>query len=148
MQKLCRGCNTEKDIGCFAKGSSLHGTYHRCRDCAKAWDRIRKTPEVMRKNNLRNHHALSVEDYNWLARSQDGKCALCFKPPTDMNGILVIDHWHGHIHKKVGQKSCKECIRGLLCDACNLALGFLEKCSHLQNDLARAYLQRRPFSRI
>ncbi len=64
-----------------------------------------------RSYKLTRNYGISLEDYNQMCKSQDGKCAICGNEP-DKNG-LVVDH--NHETKKV---------RKLLCKWCNLALGY------------------------
>ena len=61
-------------------------------------------------------HGLTAADYDQLVTAQDGSCAIC-----GTTGDLVIDHDHSCC--KDG-KSCTQCRRGLLCNACNRMLGF------------------------
>lgn len=56
-------------------------------------------------------YGLTVEGYTRLLCEQDGRCALCLAP-TPEDGDLVVDHCHDS-----GR------VRGLLCGACNRALG-------------------------
>lgn len=53
---------------------------------------------------------ITVEEYNMMFEAQQGVCKICGRP--DPLGRLAIDH--DHTTNKV---------RGLLCRACNLALG-------------------------
>src|SRR6266508_7031334 len=55
---------------------------------------------------------LSVAEYDALLESQGGGCAICGDVPK---GRLVVDHEH-----ETGR------VRGLLCSACNVALGFFK----------------------
>src|SRR5574343_976377 len=63
-----------------------------------------------RANWLKREYDLSLEDYEAMVQSQNGKCAICDSPPG--NRRLSVDHDH-----KTGA------IRGLLCDVCNVGLG-------------------------
>lgn len=53
-------------------------------------------------------------EYDFMARIQDGKCAVCLQPPK-VNTVLCIDHDHQSNQ-----------VRGLLCRRCNAAIGLLE----------------------
>lgn len=98
---------------------------------------------------LRTWYKITTDEYAWLFSEQNGCCALCHEPPQKDSRYgeirrLAIDHWHGHPHKKY--HACKKCIRGLLCDRCNRHFLYrVEAYPHLQNDVVKAYLSRRPF---
>ena len=79
----------------------------------------KKNPKSIRAGKLRREYGLSYDDYQYLWEQQDGVCAICFKVERSMsNGkvrSLAVDHDH----------ATKQ-IRGLLCDKCNRAVGFLD----------------------
>ena len=92
------------------------------------------TAQRERRQHLRKTFNMSVEAFDALAANQDGKCAICKRPPNGR--ALDVDHCH-----ETGR------IRGLLCNACNRAVGAL------QNDAVRCkaaadYLTANPASRI
>jgi hypothetical protein len=59
---------------------------------------------------------ITYDDYKVLLDRQDGRCAICGRPESE----LTIDHDHDHCHNSNG---CRDCIRGLLCGTCNTGLG-------------------------
>ena len=63
---------------------------------------------------LRTKFGISVKQYNDLLTSQNGVCAICKK--SQRSRKLAIDH--NHITGKV---------RGLLCNTCNRAIGYLHE---------------------
>jgi hypothetical protein len=69
------------------------------------------------RSRRRGRHGLSGSDLNRLRDAQGGACAIC--KATDK---LVIDHDHSCCP---GPMSCGLCVRGLLCNFCNSAIGFL-----------------------
>lgn len=71
---------------------------------------------------LMSMYRITIERYEELLSSQDGKCAVCKRIP-DAVRRLAVDHDHGCCP---GKKSCGECVRGLLCTGCNLKLGRME----------------------
>lgn len=72
-------------------------------------------PHRYRSNKLRSTYGLSLEKYEALLASQDGKCAICRENPRKGRGNgLYVDHDHS-----TGR------VRGILCHDCNLALGAL-----------------------
>lgn len=70
----------------------------------------KRTPDRRREQRLKAQYNITPEQYEQMFESQGGGCAICHRPPT--NYRLNIDHDH-----KTGL------IRGLLCWACNRALG-------------------------
>lgn len=110
-RKYCDPCATWKPEAQFHRVSAaLDGLHWECRPCSKA----RRTNRVFN---------LSPERYAEMLHQQGGGCAVCGRPPTE--GIaLNVDHDHNCCP---GQKqSCGQCVRGLLCWACNTALGQLD----------------------
>jgi len=63
--------------------------------------------------NLKKLYGLSIQEYNDMAESQSGKCAICGM--KEKGKRLAVDHCHTY-----GK------VRGLLCSRCNMALGSLK----------------------
>jgi hypothetical protein len=80
----------------------------------------KKNPDRVRGNELRYNYwpSLSWQEalqaYKNLFDSQQGCCPICKKHQTEFNKKFAVDHCH-----ETGK------IRGLLCDACNKAIGLL-----------------------
>jgi hypothetical protein len=74
------------------------------------------------RSNLRYKYRLSMEAYEALLDAQGGACAICkVDTPTDVRtSRFHVDHDHACCP---GTRSCGKCVRGLLCHACNTALG-------------------------
>lgn len=71
--------------------------------------------EYRRNLWLRSSYGLSVEDYNLMLESQDGRCLICKRTGEESrsrSGRLAVDHNHA-----------TNDVRGLLCTNCNKALG-------------------------
>jgi hypothetical protein len=64
-------------------------------------------------------YGISAADYESMLATQGGGCAICSVPP-EPDRRLYVDHDHRCCP---GRRSCGECVRGLLCRHCNLALG-------------------------
>lgn len=79
-------------------------------------------PEISLQSNLWYKYRLTLEQYYALLEAQDGKCAICRIPtPSDIRtSRFHVDHDHSCCP---GKRSCGKCNRGLLCHACNTALG-------------------------
>lgn len=110
--KTCTGCRKILPVSAFARDKHRPGGLsYRCRQCRAA----ARTPEYARAANLWAKYRLRPEDYDRMLAEQGGTCAIC--PATTM---LRVDHDHACCP---GQISCGQCVRGLVCDACNLLLG-------------------------
>lgn len=68
-----------------------------------------------RDYSLRRKYGISADDYDRMLADQDGSCAICKQPPPE-DKILFVDHDHS-----TGE------VRGLLCQHCNSAIGFLKE---------------------
>lgn len=103
--------------------------YRRCPECGDVFEPARthhhKTvcttecgeARARRQARARNY-GLSVEAYDELLAKHEG-CAICGAPET-YEKRLRIDHDHACC---AGNRSCGACVRGLLCNSCNLGLG-------------------------
>jgi hypothetical protein len=77
-----------------------------------------------RRNRTLLSHNISPERYEELLVSQNGVCAIC-KRPSQTFGVKYLDIDHDH-RCCPGTYSCGKCIRGLICVACNRALGLFQ----------------------
>lgn len=107
-RKLCWKCEEWLPVERFAKTSigsdGLDTRCHRCRTLGR--------------------HGLTKKAFAELLEAQGGKCANPGCGATEPGGRAEwhVDHDHSHCNKKW---SCGECIRGLLCQRCNIGLGLL-----------------------
>ena len=67
---------------------------------------------IKRRSILKTKYGITLEDYQNLLKEQDNKCAICRRDEIQ----FCIDH--DHITGKT---------RGLLCHACNRAIGLLKE---------------------
>ena len=99
--------------------------------------RYRSKPEVIlheRKRYLKKKYGISFDDYENLFRLQGGVCAVCNRPETMSIGRKITNLSVDHDHK-TGK------VRGLLCFACNTALGQLGESIDRIRSLA-AYVEK------
>lgn len=111
-----------------------------------SWNQDPKNKEKKRKQDRSRHYKKKFgkamreqfgidgqEGYEFLREQQNYTCALCGTHENDMPEskmpLLVHDHCH-----ETGR------IRGLLCLACNTAIGGYEKCLKLGVDMVEEYL--------
>lgn len=90
-----------------------------------------KNPYRTKHHDLKKNYGITLADYERMLSYQDGGCAICARTSESMSKRhLSVDHCH---ETKV--------IRGLLCDACNRAIGLLgDDTSRLER--AIVYLRR------
>lgn len=101
------------DVGCVYGPGSGKGE-----DRAEQRRRYRaKYPNKIRDNALRATFGISLEDYDRMHTTQDGKCAICGKQETIIRNsklrLLAVDHCHS-----------SNKVRGLLCGNCNPMIGY------------------------
>jgi hypothetical protein len=93
-------------------------------------DRLRR-PEFFRAREFAREmkkYSASVEWYRDKLIEQGGLCAVCHHLNHSRRGELhrlQVDHDHRCCDLKT--KSCGNCLRGLLCETCNVNLSYLEK---------------------
>lgn len=132
--KTCNNCKLNKAYNEFSKrGKNSNLLQSSCKICIAA--KVRKNykdyysvrvKELYKQNPRKGDDArykrlygISLSQYNEMLVRQNNVCAVCLKPETctHKNGTikqLSVDHCH---------KTNK--IRGLLCDGCNRAEGYL-----------------------
>lgn len=72
--------------------------------------------------HLKWKYGLTVEQRDALLAEQAGKCAICGTTEPGAKG-WAIDHDHACCAET---KTCGECVRGILCGRCNLAIGLFD----------------------
>jgi hypothetical protein len=84
---------------------------YRSRDMANEYSKkwVANNREKRRNTYLKGEYGISLNDYQEMLTSQNGLCAICGN-----NDRLNVDH--DHATKR---------IRGLLCNNCNLAIGYM-----------------------
>lgn len=139
--RKCLKCGELKELKNFHRDKkSKDGYSTQCSTCRNALTRIykQKNPEKYKKlnrdwqqrspKNIKNAHLkhsykLTLDQFNEMLKKQNNGCAVCGK--INENGYsLYVDHDHSCCPT---EKSCGKCVRGLLCNNCNLAIGFLKE---------------------
>lgn len=99
-----------------------------CKECREEVRKERYDPRHIRDRNLRqNYNGFTLKDYEALFEKQNRACAICCKPQEKH---LHVDHDH-----RTGK------VRGLLCQECNHALGFVHDNPVLVTQLLHYLLQ-------
>lgn len=121
-KKKCSKCKKKKELSKFQNKG--HGYYTHCKSCRNKQAReYRKTDAGKKstlKQRLRQRYKITLEEYDTLWEKQNGVCAVCKQCEIVkcMSGAirrLCVDHDH-----KTGK------VRGLLCQKCNKALGYVD----------------------
>lgn len=122
--KTCTRCNNDRPIEDFTLQG--RGTVRRtvCRYCEAEQKRL-------------NYYNLDEITYQAILLAQNYRCAICHFP--FFGEAPCVDHDHFCCP---GAKSCGKCIRGLLCNPCNTAVGLLEDDPDILYSAAR-YLSRK-----
>jgi hypothetical protein len=132
--KICTKCKIEKEDSEFHKDKrSKDGFRYECKVCAKEYGKkyrvmsgvkdqrreyckkYRAKPEVKERKReycYKSKYNITLEEYDKMCCQQNGRCLICEEKPNK----LVVDHDH-----KTGK------VRGLLCNSCNLAIGYLKE---------------------
>jgi hypothetical protein len=95
----------------------------KCKECYNTYmreymERYRGTQGLhgRREYDLQRVYGIGLDEYEGMYNTQNGQCDIC---GTDMGESPHIDHDHACCDKK---GSCGECVRGLLCNACNTGI--------------------------
>lgn len=110
------GCRCD---GCRAAWNVVErARYSKKKRSTRAWiaanrERVREAQNV---RNRRRQYGLSPSDFAALIRLQDGRCAICRRPLDGSRKAMNPHVDHDHAAGRV---------RGLLCNSCNRALGFM-----------------------
>jgi len=105
-----------------------------CLACANARAKAYRvsTPDAHLSNKLWTFYRIRLSDFRRMLDEQKGACAACGRTPKPRaNGIagtgLCIDHDHTCCAGTRQQKRiCGRCVRGLICQQCNVALGMVD----------------------
>jgi hypothetical protein len=110
--RVCTTCKKEKNISQFKLERDKRATNGiavrtKCREC----DEFRKYKRFIQKT-----YNISYEDYEKMFDLQNGCCAICKSKVSSVRTTrLFVDHCHDTLK-----------VRGLLCSACNHALGLFK----------------------
>jgi hypothetical protein len=126
----CKACQDEStrawrarnpDRVLAARTANHSANAERGREQARAW--AAANPERVRRNHLRRRFNLTPEQFDAMVARQGGRCAICRTTEPGGKGTWHIDHDHTCCPTKASEPTCGNCVRGLLCRACNSLLG-------------------------
>lgn len=124
--KWCNRCHEVKPLAEFYVIQTRNTVATYCKSCSRAevlrryYEARRDDPEGFkakkRDETLRRRYGISQLDFDQMLVEQNYSCAICRDDGVSgHHGLLHVDHDH-----ETGR------VRGLLCNRCNLALGYLE----------------------
>ncbi len=120
--KECSGCQERKLLDDFSKRKDTKdGRHYICKKCANVHRNARRkrNPEATKNECLKRDFGITLSQYKVMLSNQHGVCAICSQPETaTYRGRLrhlSVDHCHA-----TGK------IRGLLCNDCNVGLGWFK----------------------
>lgn len=121
--RVCRKCQKELDLEKFRVVKTKGRTYRRYtyKPCTNAGVRQRRKDDAdfRYKGQIATRkykYGVTEERLRQMLQDQGGGCAICGK--TDVT--WCIDHDHGCCTDS--HKTCGGCVRGVLCNECNLGL--------------------------
>lgn len=124
--KHCRTCGEWKPEQAFASSSGkVDGLQARCRECSARIYRGRA--EIVRDKMREQRFGINRQAFDLLLSSQGGACAICLSPEPG-GSYWCVDHDHACCPSS--DKTCGQCVRGILCGRCNSGIG------HLRDDIA------------
>lgn len=107
-RKPCRRCGEYKSEESFPPRSDAPDKLDpRCSACR-------------RDSNLMRRYGITSEEYELRFEVQGGGCGVCGSKDSGTRGTFHMDHDHTCCP---GRNSCGKCVRGILCESCNLVLG-------------------------
>lgn len=83
--------------------------------------RVEEKPWLYKSKSLMYRYNITIIQFWMILDEQEGKCKGCGTKPSEQDKPLFIDHDHKCCPDNI--KTCGGCIRALLCDDCNKALG-------------------------
>ena len=133
IAKVCSKCGKTLPLTEYYQTRNSHLT-GACKACLADYGmdlRLRDANKLHQRKGALRKYGLTLDQYNALLSSQDGKCAICGSTNSGRmsDKHFCVDHDH-----QTGQ------IRGLLCHCCNLAVGHFKDQAILCR-MAAAYLE-------
>lgn len=116
--KQCSKCGVTKQKTEFYKESrSKQGVQSMCKLCFKQWQQSDIGRKTARKAHLAQKYDITLQQYDEMLKEQNNCCVICGTGVENCDkgsgNHLVVDHCH-----------TTNKVRGLLCNPCNLLLGY------------------------
>ena len=112
---VCRQCRKDYSKANWAKHKEDPVFHEKMDRARREW--MDNHPNYRQRHWLNRVYGMSLETYNDMLASQNNQCQICgnelVKPRVDHDHKCCPDQY----------KTCGKCIRGIICDGCNLMLG-------------------------
>ncbi len=124
--RQCKKCCKEHPLDAehFYRSIAMRGGWSFW--CKRCW----------RDQRLRDKYRMSIEDWELKFEAQGSRCAICYTTEPGGHGNWHTDHDHNCCS---GKNTCGKCVRAILCNNCNITVGFIEK--HPDIGQALAYVE-------
>lgn len=126
--RYCPTCKRVLPLNDFSTRRAGTKIAPHCKECTREWslshqdtlgikkkEKYKKEREKRRDSILRTRFGINLMEYNALLDKQHHQCIICGLTDATNGKALAVDHNH-----KTGT------IRGLLCNNCNVCVGFLK----------------------
>jgi hypothetical protein len=84
---------------------------------------------------------LSRAELRLAIAAQGGRCPICLGSVDESSAVVDHSHALARTHGHNPARGCRACLRGILCNRCNLMLGIVQDDPAVL-DAAAAYVQR------
>ena len=124
--KLCNRCGRTKDYSEFYNASGrADGKMGVCINCLREVEKRPGYKEYVSERWLVRQYQLTRQDWEALFDSQGRRCAICRTddPGNHKGSGWVVDHDHRCCPRS---KTCGRCVRAILCNVCNVTVGYIE----------------------
>jgi hypothetical protein len=134
-ERTCSRCAKTKPVAEFhkkAKGGYQAWCIRCMAEHQKEW--VKANSERRIATRLWTKYRIRMDVFEAMLAAQGNGCRMCREPFTTRHSIKV-DHDHACCP---GLRTCGKCVRGLLCNGCNIFLGVYE--DQARRQLADEYL--------
>lgn len=118
--QTCIKCDISKPLDDFYLSKDGKGNQYRrrtCKACILAKSK-NQSPEYRLDARLWSFYRMRLVDYEAMLANQNYQCAICSTKISRSTGY--VDHDHNCCPS---ERTCGNCIRGLLCQNCNTGIG-------------------------